>query len=403
MFSLKFLRDHWRELLFGFAMCLLSSFGQTFFISLFGGVIRTEFAISDGEFGTIYSIGTLASAAVLVWSGRLVDRLRLRDMSAFVLFGLAVTCLAMAMLTGPLMLVFVIFGLRQFGQGLGSHTGVTAAARRFAAERGRAISVASLGNTAGEALLPVTAVAVLVVADWRNIWIMAAALLLASIPAIRWLIGTGTGEPLATSNGQRPAATGIDHTLSEVLHDPGMWLRLPALMAPAFVYTGLIFHQVAIVELKGWPLTYWAGSYLIFATTTFCTIVASGPLIDRVSARALLKFFLLPLLLSCLALWSGNEIWIVPLFMVLMGLSSGFAHILLGAVWAELYGLKHLGSIRALATAVTVFASGLAPAAMGLSMDAGISIEFIALASGLYCIAASVLVAFAPAPRKETG
>ena len=84
-------------------------------------------------------------------------------MASLVLGGLALTCLAMGFLTGPVMLVVVIFGLRHFGQGLSSHTGVTAAARRFAAERGRAVSIASLGNTAGEALLPVSVVAVLAV------------------------------------------------------------------------------------------------------------------------------------------------------------------------------------------------------------------------------------------------
>ncbi len=72
------------------------------------------------------------------------------------------------------------------------------------------------------------------------------------------------------------------------------------------------------------------------------------------------------------------------------------------AVWAELYGVLHLGAIKALAQAGMVFSSGVAPAAMGLAMDAGVSIEAIALACAIYCVLASVLAGVAPAPRKET-
>jgi MFS family permease len=403
MFSAKFLRDNWRELLFGFAMCFLSSFGQTFFISLFGGKLRAELGISDGQFGTYYALGTLGSAAVLVWSGRLVDRLRLRDMAAMVLGGLGLVCAAMSFVTGPVMLVLVFFGLRQFGQGLASHTGVTAAARRFAAERGRALSLTSLGHSAGEALLPVLVVAAMTPLGWRNIWLITAALLLVSIPVIRRLIGQGTGEPLeGPSNGRRPAATGHDHTVAEVLREPSLWLRIPVVLAPSFIYTGLIFHQISIVEDKGWALTYWASSYILLALSATVMIMLAGPLVDRFTSISLLRIFLLPLAVSCIALWMGNALWVVPAFMIAMGLSAGLCQVVFAAVWAELYGVKNLGAVRALAQAAMVFSSGMAPAVMGLAMDAGVTVETIALLCAIYCVVASAIAAVAPAPRKET-
>ena len=402
MFSATFLRSNWRELLFGFAMCFLSSFGQTFFISLFGGQLRGELGISDGQFGTYYALGTLGSAAVLVWSGRLIDRLRLRDMSAMVLGGLGVVCTAMSFVAGPAMLVVVFFGLRQFGQGLASHTGVTSAARRFAAERGRALAIASLGHSAGEALLPVLVVAVMAGLGWRNIWLITAAVLFVSIPLIRRLIGHGSGEPLEQpKDGKRPAATGHDHTVSEVLREPSLWFRMPVVLAPSFIYTGLIFHQVSIVENKGWALTYWAGSYVLLALSSTVMIVFAGPLVDRYTSRSLLRIFLLPLMASCLVLWVGNALWVIPLFMVTMGLGAGFGQVVFAAIWAELYGVKNLGSVRALAQAGMVFSSGVAPAVMGLAMDTGITIETIAIWCAVYCVVASLIATMAPAPRKE--
>ena len=49
-----FLRSNARLAAFGFAFCLLSSAGQTYFISLFGGELRAEFGLSHGGFGTVY-------------------------------------------------------------------------------------------------------------------------------------------------------------------------------------------------------------------------------------------------------------------------------------------------------------------------------------------------------------
>ena len=70
---LSFLRANARLAAFGFALCMLSSAGQTYFISLFGGEVRAEFGLSHGGFGTVYMAGTLASAATLIMLGRVVD------------------------------------------------------------------------------------------------------------------------------------------------------------------------------------------------------------------------------------------------------------------------------------------------------------------------------------------
>ena len=50
----------------GFALCFFSSFGQTFFIGVFGGAIRAEFGLSHGSFGLLYSLATLTSVVVFL-------------------------------------------------------------------------------------------------------------------------------------------------------------------------------------------------------------------------------------------------------------------------------------------------------------------------------------------------
>ncbi|MCP4769326.1 MAG: hypothetical protein GY875_24090 [Gammaproteobacteria bacterium] len=78
---LKLIRSEWQLLLFGFLMTFWSSPGQTFLISLFSGEIRAELSLSDGEFAGIYSLATLASAIVMIWSGALIDRIDLKRLS----------------------------------------------------------------------------------------------------------------------------------------------------------------------------------------------------------------------------------------------------------------------------------------------------------------------------------
>ena len=137
-----FLRDNAPWLSAGVLLTFLSGFGQTYFISIFAGEIRSEFGLSHGEWGGIYSLGTTASAIVMVWAGGLTDRFRARGLGAVTLLALALACVAMATVSAAWALPFVIFALRFIAQGMTSHIAVVAMARWFGATRGRALSLA---------------------------------------------------------------------------------------------------------------------------------------------------------------------------------------------------------------------------------------------------------------------
>jgi len=389
---IAFVRAHGALLGFGLVMALSSSFGQTFFISLFGGEIRAEFNLSSGEFGTLYSLGTLASAGLLVIGGRLIDRWPLVLFASTVLCGLAFACLAMSAAESAAAVAVAVFGLRFFGQGLTSHASLTAMARYFERERGRAVAIAALGYPLGEAMFPPLVVALLAGIPWRMIWVgAAAALLLAALPlTIRLLKGHGARDAALKAAGPSQAGSA---TLGQVLRDRQFWLRIPALLAPSFISTGIVFHQVYIASTKGWPMTLMAGSFSLYALANVGSVMAAGVLVDRFSARRLVAFFLAPLVLACLVLASSDAPYIAPAFFALLGVGSGFTTAILGTLWAELYGVAHLGAIRAFAQAAMVFSTGLAPACMGLLIDAGVGIETIALGCALYCLGVSALAA----------
>ena len=398
--ALRFVRTDPRLLAFGLLLTLGSGFGQTYFISLFSGEIRAAFAISNGEFGAIYSAGTLASAALLSWSGHWIDRIDLRRWTAIVIVLSAVACVTMALAQNLWMLVIGIFLLRQMGQGLMYHTAITSQGRYYETARGRAVATAGLGETLAEATFPLIAVAALAAVGWRNTWVVfGAGLIIILLPVCLWLLrGHGRRHDSYLKAAGRDAEPGGDParpapvhwTRKAVARDPRFYFLLPVVLAPSFISTGIAFHQVFMVEAKGWVLGDWAATYIAFAGASVVFGLALGALADRVGATGILPWLLPPLALACLLLAISNHPLVAWGYMILAGAATGMANTFFGVFLPDVYGTRHLGAIRALAFALTVMSSALSPVVMGAALDRGTTIETIALVCTVYCAFASV-------------
>ena len=172
-------------------------------------------------------------------------------------------------------------------------------------------------------------------------------------------------------------------------------MLLPAVLAPAFVSTALFFHNLEIAAVKGWSAAWMTGNYWIYAGGSILASLASGPLIDRITAARVLPAFLLPIVLGLLIVWAFDaRFWVLP-YLLLVGLTSGVGNTAVTSLWAEVYGVRHLGAIRSLAVSLMVFSSALGPLAMGALMDWDMSVESICVLMALYCVAATGLMLFA--------
>jgi MFS family permease len=390
---LAFLHQNARWLGGGFLLTYFSTFGQTGFISLSAGHIRSEYGLSNGEWGAVYMVGTLASALTLPYLGPIVDRYRTGRVVVLIAPMLALGAIAMAVSHHLLLLVATIYVLRLFGQGMFPHTAYTSTARWFSAQRGKALSLVVLGHNAGDATLMIGFVALSGWIGWRNVWLFAgAALLLVALPLASSLMAV---DRRPSASDPRPRIVDArDWTRAEVLRDPVFYLALLGLMAPGFIVTVALFHQVYLVELRGWSLEVFASAFVVWATVNSLFTVLSGQLIDRLSGLVLLPFVLLPLGAGCIVLGTFDAWWTPFLFMALVGMSNGLSTTLFGAVWPEVYGLKHLGSIRALSVSAGVFASAAGPGLTGYLIDAGVYYPHQLVAMGLYCGFASGVLAF---------
>lgn len=393
----QFLRRAWPALGFGVVLAFASSVGQTYFIALFSGQIRAELGLSHGGFGGLYTAATLGSAACLLWLGKSADHFDLAILSLVALVGLSTCALLMANATSVAMLVAALFGLRLFGQGLLSHLMMTAMGRWFAVERGRALGVATLGYPLGEAVLPIAVASLLTFLAWRDVWTAAAIGMLTFILPLVWLLSR---QVRTRALDQVPEAPDLDRaspqrswTRAEVLGDPWFFALLPGLLAPAFIITGVLFHQVHVIETKSWSLALFAACYPLFAVSATVSAVTTGVLVDRFGSTAILPFYLLPLACGLAVLGVSAASVAAPIFMLLLGATAGAGTVLLGSLWPELYGTSNLGAIRSLVVSLLVCATAIAPGLLGVLIDANINFDWQLLGLSTYVFACAAAFA----------
>ena len=375
MTILSFLRDNARWLTVGVLLTFLSSFGQTYFISIFAGEIRETFALSHGQWGGIYSLGTTVSAIAMVWAGGLTDRFRVRVLAPIVLSLMAAACLFMAVNPVWWLLPVVIFTLRFSGQGMMSHLAVIAMARWFMASRGKALSVASLGNALGESLLPLAFVSLLIIYDWRMLWVAAAIMAVIGIPLLLWLLLQERTPQSWAQTSQSLGMEGRHWTRAQALRHFLFWFMIPALLGPSAFNTAFFFHQVLIAEVKQVTHVELVAMFPVYTVVVIGAMVLAGLASDRLGTARVLPFIQIPMIAAFLLFSISEGPVLLLLGFVFLALTTGANSIVPNAFWAEFYGSANMGRIKAMAAAIMVLGTAIGPGITGLALDLGLGIE----------------------------
>ena len=366
---IRFILQNSRWLTAGALLTLISSFGQTYFISIFAGEIRTAFNLSHGDWGAIYGFGTFASAIVMIWSGGLTDVMRVRHLGPIVLAALAASCLFMALNPWVALLPVVIFCLRFTGQGMSTHIAAVAMSRWFLANRGKALSVASLGFSVGEACYPILVVSLLLFFSWQSVWVLAAGVAALAIPALLWLLAEERSPQSSATEGQSLGMSGRHWSRNQALRHPLFWFMIPALLGQSAFNTTFFFLQVHFAEIKGWEHLQLVTMFPVYTLVSITAMILSGILLDKLDTARLIPYFQLPMIVAFLIFAFGQSLIAALVGFIFLGLSSGANATLPNAFWAEFYGTKHLGSIKAAAAAVMVLGSAIGPAVTGVLLD----------------------------------
>ena len=385
-----------KVILFGFIFTFFSSFGQSYFIGIFNSSIRADLSISHGQFGTIYASATLLSSLILIWIGKKID-----DMDAFKFAIVVVILLSFASyffstIKAIPFLFIGIFLLRLSGQGLMSHTATTTVSRFFEKTRGKALSITWLGLSAAEFILPVLIVFLLTIITWREIWFGVSLLVLFFLPIISFfLIGKLKLESREESKEKKIENNNIKQwKRSEVIRDFRFYILTLNMLGMPSIATGVFVYQSFIISSKNWGPFIFAQSFMAYSLLSFITLSISGFLIDKFTSRKLIIYMNIPLLLAVIVLTLFDSPISSFVFLGLIGISNGFANVLGSSTWAELYGVKYIGGIKSITTAMMVFATATGAATFGILIDKGYSISFISMISGLYIAASLILLLF---------
>jgi len=385
---------NFKVILFGFIFTFFSSFGQSFFLGLFNSSIRDALSITHGQFGSIYASATLLSSFILVWIGKKIDDFNILEFASYVIVLLAISCFIFSKISSVVFLFFSIFLMRLSGQGLMSHTATTTIARFFEKSRGRALSTTWLGLSLAEFILPLLIIFLLTFLDWRNIWISISILVIIVLPIISFsLVKNIKLDSRETSNLNADKTKNIKQwKRSEVLKDYRFYIICLSMLAMPWIATGTFVYQSFIVSSKSWGPYVIAQSFMVYSVLSVITLFLSGFLIDKFSSRRLLIYMNIPLLLSTIVLHYFSSPISSFVFLGLIGISNGLANVLGSSTWAEIYGVKYIGSIKALTTALMVFSTAFGTALFGILIDNSFSIEQIALVSGSYILIAITLL-----------
>lgn len=387
-----FLRENAPWLTAGVLLTFLSSFGQTFFISIFAGHIREAFDLTHGQWGGIYTLGTTTSALVMVWAGGLTDHFRVRALAPVILLMSVGACLAMALNPVWWGLFFVIFALRFAGQGMLGHIAVVAMSRWFIALRGRALSIATLGFAIGESILPLLFVSLMTVIDWRFLWGVAAFLAFLGIPALMLLLRTERTPQSWAASDQSLGMLGRHWTRNQTLRHFLFWFMIPALLGPAAFNTAFFFHQVHFAEVKAIPHVELVAMFPFYTAVGIGSMVLSGWALDRFGTPRLIPFMQVPMVAAFLIFAAAETPMGLLAGFFFLALTTGANSTLPNAFWAEFYGTARIGSIKAMAAAVMVFGSAIGPGLTGLGIDLGLGIEAQYVIIAGYFVFATVMM-----------
>ncbi len=382
-----------KVIIFGFIFTFFSSFGQSFFLGLFNAPLRDELGITHGQFGNIYATATIFSSLLLIWVGKKIDDYQIIYYSFFVVFLLFFSSLMFSFINSIYFLAIGIFLMRFSGQGLMSHTSTTTISRFFERSRGKALSAIWFGLSSAEFILPVLITYLFVVYSWRSVWQGIAILIILFLPII--ILNTIKTIKLDSREKDLNPKKNINiksWRRREVIKDYRFYILSLNMLAMPWIATGIFVYQSFISDSKMWTIYTIPKAFMSYSLASIITLFFSGFLVDKFTSRKLITIMNIPLLLAMIVLFYFKQEISAFVFLGLVGISNGLANVLGSSTWAEIYGVKFIGSIKALTTALMVFSTAFGTAVFGLLIDKGFSIENIAFIAGIYILLSLTLL-----------
>jgi len=400
---------------YGWVMVALAGFtlffsgpGQTFSVSMFIDSYINDFGWTRSTVSGMYSAGTLMAGMIMGVMGGLFDKYGHRKMgtAVAVLFGFAL--IYMSTISTVPMLLLGFFLIRLLGQGGMSLIGTTLVPQWFIKKRGRAISIVSVFGALSLATLPPINTWIIQNLSWQTGWrVWAVVMWLVVAPTIYFFIRTRPEDVgLSPDNEVQVLVDGVgvieenSWTLKEAMRTRSFWMILYSVIVPSAIITGCIFHQISILGQAGLSPEKVALISGVTSIIRLPLILVAGQLADRIQLRYLLAASQGALLIMLVALYVANSVPLVMVYGVLMGTQMALQGLVMGVIWPDYYGRKHLSTIRGTTMMAGVIGSALGPLPFGFAYDVFGGYTEVVIASMLFPLVGTAFALLAKKPVK---
>ena len=270
-----------------------------------------------------------------------------------------------------------------------THAGITSLTRYFGKDRGKAISFGNLGGMLGVMFLPIIVVYFKNFFSFREIWLFSSISLVIFLPILYIILNNQKQR-------QKKFKESIQGSFKkwktiDVIKNKKFLTYLPITTFFSFIGTGLMFHQIFIFSQKGWTIDMLGVGFIFLGGFSILGLIIGGPLIDMLNPQKAILYLLLPIFLAILILLAFDSFIFLLIYMSLYGFNLGISSPFTGSLWAEIFGLESLGTVKALFHALVVFASALSPVVFGYVIDWGYGLGMISLISLVMIILATIL------------
>ena len=352
---------------------LLQAFGA-YFLRL-----QEEFGWSSAALAWSFSILQLQNGLLGPVQGILVDRLGPRVVLTAGVIVLAVGFFFLSQIQS-LLTFYLAFVVLSVGFGLSGYlTLIVAVANWFQRRRSLALALSTTGLGLGGMLVPLVAVA-LTTYGWRSTAIASGFIILAvGLPLMPIIRGRperygmrpdGGPDPKATTNASRAAQAGRDFTVGEAVRTPAFWLislgHGSALLVVGAIMVHLIPHVVQRLDVS---LESAALVVTVMTMTSMVGQIGGGLLGDRMDKRLICAAGMVAHCVALLGITFATSLGMVYVFAIIHGLAWGGRGPLMGAIRADYFGRRALGTIMGLSSVIVTMGIMFGPVFAGWMKD----------------------------------
>lgn len=416
----------WAILLCSATGILTSVPGQTIGVSPFTDYLMEALGLTRVQLSTAYLFGTLASAGILTFAGKLYDRFGARVVGTasaillgVVLIGLHI-CDIPAQVAGQawgdkagLIVAFAtilvgFFLLRFSGQGVLTMTARNMAMKWFDRRRGLANGIMGVMVAFGFSMSPRWLEDLIALWGWRNAWLimgLCISVAFATLAAVFWRDNPEEcgllpdGDKKQDDGQETQSKSKKQFTLKMAMRTYSFWVFGVGLAMFSLVVTSVTFHIASIFELADMSREQ---AFDIFLPASFISVslnLLGGYLADRIDLRVHLVVLMVGMAAYMIAvafLQPGAMVWVV---IVSHGVSGGMFGVLSSVTFPTFFGRQHLGALSGFLMTLLVAASAVGPLLFGFSESYTGSYAAAAMCVAAITLVLTVLSLFARNPQ----